>query len=145
MAWPDAAADLAAKAASLSPYTVGSGSVTLAVGTNAFVGPVRSVRAETPPRAVFFQTARGLRPEPYVGNAADFARFQVEVTVRSEPGKRDEGDQLARGLLSKLHRAPPAGYVTALAYQSGPQYAGEDEERQHQFVFTIELWWKGAT
>ncbi len=135
----DPAADLAAKLVALTPI----GGVVIALDTSLFLGPVRVVRAETPPQAIFCQNARGLRPTPYMGINKDFKQFQVLVTVRSEPAQFSVGEQLARDLMSAVQRTPPTGYITALLEQAGPDYLGEDDQRQHRWSFVVELWWKG--
>jgi hypothetical protein len=140
MDWPSAATDLAAKLEAESPI----GTVTLAVGTNVFVGPELAVNTHTPPSAVFVRDIAGAKPEPYLGNTDDFVRFQVEVVVRTEGNSYSAGDSLARAILNKIQRNPPSGYVSCLVQQSGPEWLGQDEEYQDSFRFVAELWWKGG-
>lgn len=140
MANPNPAADVLAKLVALSPFA----DVYLESGVNAFTGPVRVVRAEVPPLAVFVANLPGLSPEPYLGMDVDFHRYQVEVTVRSEPGKYQAAEDACRSMLEKLQRVvPTSAYAACLARQAGPTYRGEDEERQHRFSFVAECWWKG--
>lgn len=136
MAALNPADDLVTKIASLSPYS----GVTLARDVNLFFGPVREVRAEVPAQAVFCVNARGLKPEPYLNNQDDFKVFQVEVTVRSAPADYTGGEQLARDIMGQLQRKAPAGYITCLLQQSGPELRSEDAERQFQWAFVAELW-----
>lgn len=140
MANPNPAADVLAKLVALSPFAT----VYLEEDVNAFTGPVRVVRAEVPPLAVFVQNQPGLAPEPYLGQDVDLHPFQVQVTVRSEPGAFQTGEDVCRSLLEKLQRqAPTSAYAGCLVRQAGPTYLGEDEERMHRFAFTAEVWWNG--
>lgn len=139
MSLPDAATDLAEHLVTLG---AGPRNRLLEVGKNVFVGPERATRAEVSDCAAFIQAFQGAAPEPYINNRSDFWRFAVQVLVRSESARFAEGEELARHVVAKLHRAPPAGYVTCLA-QSAPAWLGEDESRRHRWSLNFELWWKG--
>lgn len=110
---------------------------------NLFKGPERATNSLTADHAVFCLNSLAPKPDPYLGQTEDFHRYQVEVVVRSAPGKYDLGERLARAIHFRSQRMPPAGYIAALQQQGGPEYLSEDEERRHRWRFFIELWWRG--
>lgn len=152
-AHPNPAADLVAKLVSLGPYTVAGASKALIAegssgvavsGQNAFFGPERATSATVPDFAVFALNAPGPQAEEYMNVLDNFHRYQVDVTVRSDPGMWAAGDQLARALSEQLQRAtPPTGYVRLERLSALPAYVGEDEDRRHRFRLGLEMWWKG--
>ncbi len=140
----NAAADVATKVASLGTINgvalvlEGAGGV-----ENVFVGEVREPRTEVPSQAVFVKNLRGnAKPDPYLGIDSDFYRFQVDVTVRSNPAEYGIAEQLTRDLMLQLHRHAPTGYVTMLLQQPGPDPRGETNEREFLFGFVLEVWWR---
>jgi len=147
-AHPNPAADLVATMVAAGPYTVAGASKALVAegsgGANAFVGPERATSATTPDFAVFALNAPGPQAEEYMNVLDNFHRYQVDVTVRSDPGMWANGDELARALSEQLQRAtPPTGYVKLERLSALPAYVGEDEDRRHRFRLAVEMWWKG--
>lgn len=114
----------------------------LALGTNLFRGEVQAVGNGVPGAAIFVQALPGGSPEPYLG-ALDKWEAEVEVTVRSNPGEREEARAFARELLARLHRATIAGYISCVAEETEPEWQEQDEGDCHEYVFSITLEWEG--
>jgi hypothetical protein len=135
----DPATDLAQFLEDSGPFS----GVDLVLTQNLFTGPELDTRPEVPDLAVFVELHPGLRPDPYLGRTKSFYRFQLMVTVRSNPAEWDVGDRLSRALLFAIQAQKPSGYIDLLAQQSGPEHYQEDGDRRHKFRFFVELWWKG--
>lgn len=114
----------------------------LALGANVFRGEVQAVGNGVPPAAIFVQALPGGSPEPYLG-ALDVWEAEVEVTVRSNPGQREDARTFARGLLARLHRAPITGYISCVVEETEPEWQEQDEAECHEYVFSITLEWEG--
>lgn len=125
------------------------GSVTLALGVNLFVGPLREVADGVPDQAVFCLQSGGAPRAPYlgttVGASPSWNRPRVQVIVRGLAGAWDESEALARAVLERLHIGDfsAAGYFNAMIQESEPLYVGQDERGLHLWSVNVELWWKG--
>lgn len=134
----DLAAHLAGAVTLLSPP--GGGPVTLTVGTNLFVGPVRESDAIVPAQAVFAINAGGPQSEPYLpSTSGSWRRAFVRVQVRSALDDFSGGEALARGCWSKVYLAAVAGYVWSKPLSSEVDFDGQDERGLFMFSFTVEL------
>jgi hypothetical protein len=116
--------------------------VALALGTNLFRGEVQAVGNGVPSAAIFVQALTGDPPEGFLG-AEDEWTVEVEVTVRSNPGQREDARAFARGLLARLHRAPITGYTLVVAEDSEPEWVEADESDCHEYTFSITVEWEG--
>lgn len=117
--------------------------VALALGTNLFRGEVQAVGNGVPPAAVFVQALPGTPPEAFLGAASTEWEAEVEITVRSNPGQREDARAFARGLLARLHCAAITGYTRVVAEDSEPEWQEQDEAECHEYVFSITVEWEG--
>lgn len=139
MPTPDA--DLAALLVA-SPQPI-SGSTTLVLGTNLFLGPVRPLTTDgIPALAVFVLGEGGPAPMPYLNNAGDYREDRVTITVRGEPDDLAGPQALARAIRRRLHRARPSGYIVILVQEGEPLYQGQDEQALHHWEHSFIAAWK---
>lgn len=129
-------------AAHIASLSLTYASVAVALGTNLFRGEVQAVGNGVPAAAVFVQALSGPPPEAFLG-AMDEWEAEVEVTVRSAPGEREQARTFARGLLARLNRATISGYTRVVSEDTEPEWLERDEGDMHEYVFSITLEWEG--
>lgn len=112
--------------------------LSLVAGTNVFDGPVRAAGAHVPSKAVFCLLTGGPPPLFQSGQAREVRRSTVQVRVRSEPGKFEAGETLARGCRDALQLARPEGFVAFVVRESEPIYLGADERGHHEWSLNLE-------
>lgn len=113
-------------------------SVLLASGTNLFAG---ELLPEPSARVVFVLNTGGPAPEPIMASG-NIRRSRVQLLVRGAPGKLEEGEAFARGLLEWLHRRELAGFFSCLAGESQPVYLGRDEQQRPGWSLNFQVWSK---
>lgn len=113
--------------------------VTLAKGTNLFVGPMRS-GDRTPAPAVFALNTGGPGPMPYLSGGLRTALFRptVQIIVRGPAGDIEAGEKLARGVFQWLHQHVLIGYLSVFARDSAPAYLGDDSDQHGQWAINID-------
>jgi len=121
-------------AGQLALPAVPGGSVTLALGSNLFVGPIRPGLG----LAVYVLQNGGSRPIPYMGKEDSWHTTHVQVTVRGDAEEFQRAEGVARALLSRCHLQTPSGYTYLLAMDSDPLYLGETDAGSHLFSVNLE-------
>lgn len=113
--------------------------------SNIFRGPVREDEAAGVPVgiAAFVRTTGG-SVVPYMGAAPNenLWRTTVNVWVKSARDTFDAGQTLARLVLTTLHLASLTGYIKCCSLNGEPGYLGLDPTDHHQWLVTVELWYK---
>jgi hypothetical protein len=126
----------------------GVGNYSAAGAKTIFRGPMRAeVPSPTggstylvPHAALFVLEGEGPQPQAYLGdNTRVVARTPVQVMVRSNVDKFDEGLTTARAALAALHQKPPAGYIEARARGDRPSYLGKDSSDRHLWSINFEM------
>ena len=112
--------------------------VVLAWGTNLFRGPIRAVGGNIPAQSVFALTMGGQTPRQY-HEAKSTIIARVLVYVRANVNAFEAGEDLARAVLTKLHRNVPAGYIDCLADVAEPEYAGDQNTEQPHWIIPLSL------
>lgn len=135
----DAAADVASfldgKAAN---------SLTLALGSNLFIGQVRSTERTQAP-AVFVLGTGGTTPSPYIGGRrTSLFRPTVQLIVRGPAGNDTEGAAIAAAVYAWLHQRVTAGYVSWDARDSAPVYLGADPRQHGQWAINLECSYRSS-
>lgn len=123
--------------------TKAAGSLTLAAGTNLFVGPERSY-PRTGASAVFVLNTGGPGPETYIGGRRT-ARFRptVQVLVRFGSGDLELGEAVARAVFAWLQQQVMTGYLSLYVRDSAPAYLGEFDQR-HRWSLNVECQYKAS-
>jgi hypothetical protein len=123
--------------------TKAAGSLTLASGTNLFVGPERSF-PRAPANAVFVLNTGGPSPESYLGGRRT-ARFRptVQILVRFGAGDLELGEAVAREVFAWLHQYVMTGYLSLYVRDSAPVYLGEFDQR-HRWSLNVECQYKAS-
>jgi hypothetical protein len=97
-------------------------------------------RDGVPARAVFIQSTGGGAALEYQDASGVSMRLpSVNVRVRSDPGKYDDGKCLADDVLNALHLRPPDGYTEVSADQSEPIYIEQDDSSRHHWSINLAL------
>ena len=118
------------------------GGVALVTGTNLFRGPPRlNLGGTTPVPCVFVLANGGSAPQPYLGVGKDVRLSGVLVVVRAAPDKFAAGQSLARGVWTRLQRAPLdiTGAVDCQCQNSEPSYFGEDDDGLHEWNIQLQV------
>lgn len=111
-------------------------------GANLFVGAPKGPDELVPPAAVFVLSTGGPPPEPYLGDAKDFLRSRIQVTVRTNPDDEAGGETLARNISKALQRCvPEADYFQTRVQESEPIYLGRNKQRLYSWTINAEVWW----
>lgn len=105
---------------------------------NLFVGPVRPGPNGL---AVFVLASGGPPPDDQVGMTTARYYGQAQVRVRSVPEEYQDGAQLARDCHDVCHQAVVTGYHDVRCLESTPNYLGQDDDKRHEWSFTVEMWW----
>lgn len=135
----DVASALAGAVTYLDPPT---GSTTLVLGTNLFMGPTREGLGDT--LCVFVHCIGGAQPEPFLdGGTQSTFRALVNIVVRGNQEAYATGQALARGCLRNIHLAtiPSRAYASIRAQVSEPQYDSWNETGSHVWRIAVELLW----
>lgn len=121
-----------------------AGATLLVLGTNLFIGEMRSAD-RTPAPAVFCLGTGGPSPEPYLGgHRTALYRPMVQVLVRGPAGDNHAGELLAREVLAWLNLQVVAGYLSWFARDSAPAYLGADRDQHGQWSMNIECQYRAS-
>lgn len=121
-----------------------AGATLLTLGTNLFIGEMRS-GDRTPAPAVFCLGTGGPSPEPYLGgHRTALYRPMVQVLVRGPAGDNQAGELLAREVLAWLNLQVVAGYLSWFARDSAPAYLGADRDQHGQWSMNIECQYRAS-
>lgn len=118
-----------------------SAGLSLTVGTNLFMGPVRAAGDGIPQAAVFVHGQGGDAPEPYQGASGSTWEVEVEVTIRSEPKDFTGGRTRARAILQAIHLASLSGYYSVRSEDAEPDYLEQDDAGCHEWAVAFTLAW----
>jgi hypothetical protein len=129
----DAASDVAAFL-DLKPAE----NITLEMGVNLFVGPMRSTEMTCSP-ALFVRNTGGAAATPYLhtGRKALF-RPTVQLVLRGSPGEIQDAENMGRAIFAWLHQQAIAPYVQWLAVASAFALVTPEDSMQHP-VLTLNL------
>jgi hypothetical protein len=123
--------------------TKAAGSLTLAKGTNLFVGPERSF-PRTAASCVFALNTGGPGPEPYLGGRRTaLFRPTVQLLVRAGAGDLEAGEAIARAVFEWLHQYVLIGYTSLYVRDSAPVYLGEFDQR-HRWAINVECQYRSS-
>jgi hypothetical protein len=132
----------------VATYLAADATLSLALGTTVFNGPVRPTSAQVPERAVFCLASGGPAPQPYLDGGAEAERIvAVQIRVRGAPGDWDGARTLAVGCRDRMHqkaatiaRSIGGTYLDSLVREDQPLYLGTDSQGCHEFSVNVELW-----
>lgn len=117
--------------------TKAAGALTMAKGTNLFVGPERSF-PRTPATCLFALNTGGPGPSPYLGgHRTALYRPTVQLLVRAGAGDLEGGEAIARAVQAWLQQHALTGYITLFVRDSAPVYLGEFDQR-HRWAINVE-------
>ena len=123
----------------------------LTTGQNLFIGSMRPYARSSegggmPRDAVFCSQTSGKRPETFMNAAPnayqlhDLRHPNVQVSIRRDPYKYEDGRNLSFAIVNALNRNnPDSSYVDSQINDGSPHYLGQNKDDDHLWSINVEL------